>query len=133
MYIRGPLVATNFYSYSSNSNKNQDIFLKFSSFVHHKFVQFFEKILAITQTACQPRLILAKTLDASSNRICWDIFKRKKWWGSRPIGVTTWKDFSISLRKWRFQNFWKACGSTFTMSMAKLSIAWNFKPIFFMT
>ena len=27
---------------------------------------------------CQPLPILAETLDASSNRICWDIFKRKE-------------------------------------------------------
>ena len=35
-------------------------------------------LLLQTQTACQPRPILAETLDASSNRICWDISKRKK-------------------------------------------------------
>jgi len=42
--------------------------------------------------------------------------KEKNWWGSGPIGVTSWKDFSISLKKWHFWFFWKACGSTFTMS-----------------
>ena len=40
--------------------------------------KFEKKILAVTQSACQPRPILAKTLDASSNHICWDIWKRKK-------------------------------------------------------
>ena len=40
--------------------------------------KFDKKILAIAQSACQPRPILAETLDASSNRICWDISKRKK-------------------------------------------------------
>ena len=40
--------------------------------------KFEKKILAITQWACQPRPISAKTLDASSNHICWDIWKRKK-------------------------------------------------------
>ena len=40
--------------------------------------KFEKKILAIAQSACQPRPISAKTLDASSDRICWDISKRKK-------------------------------------------------------
>ena len=40
--------------------------------------KFEKKILAVTQSACQPRPISAKTLDASSNHICWDIWKRKK-------------------------------------------------------
>ena len=58
---------------------NQDICLKFSAFVHHMFLcKFDKKNLAIAQSACQPRPISAKTLDASSDRICWDILKRKK-------------------------------------------------------
>ena len=36
------------------------------------------KILAITQTACQPQPISAETLNFSSDCICWDISKRKK-------------------------------------------------------
>ena len=40
--------------------------------------KFDKKILAIAQSACQPQPISAKTLDASSDRICWDISKRKK-------------------------------------------------------
>ena len=35
----GPLVVTFFQLFGHYSNKNQDIFLKFSAFVHHKFVQ----------------------------------------------------------------------------------------------
>ena len=37
-----------------------------------------KKIWAVSQSACQPQPISAKTLDASSNLICWDISKRKK-------------------------------------------------------
>ena len=40
--------------------------------------KFETKILAVAQSACQPRPISAKTLDASSNHICWNIWKRKK-------------------------------------------------------
>ena len=43
--------------------------------------------------------------------------KEKKWWGSGPIGVTSWKDFEISSKKWRFEFFCRAKASTFKMSM----------------
>ena len=57
--------------------------IKISSWnFQHMFImclcKFDKKILAITQTACQPRPISAKTLDISSDCICWDILKRKK-------------------------------------------------------
>ena len=42
--------------------------------------------------------------------------KEKNWWGSRPIWVTWWKEFSISFKKWRFEFFCRAKASTFTMS-----------------
>ena len=60
--------------------------IKISSWnFQHLFItslcKFDRKFLAIAQSACQPRPILAKTLDTSSNCICWDILKRKKrWW-----------------------------------------------------
>ena len=38
-----PFVATNFWLFSYKSNKNQDIFLKFSAFVHHKSLQIWRK------------------------------------------------------------------------------------------
>ena len=57
--------------------------IKISSWnFHHMFImclcKFDKKILAITQTACQPRPILAETFDVSSDCICWNILKRKK-------------------------------------------------------
>ena len=57
--------------------------IKLSSWnFQHLFImclcKFDEKNLAITQTTCHPRPILAKTLGASSNCICLDISKRKK-------------------------------------------------------
>ena len=59
------------------------IWIKISAWnFQHLFItclrKFDTKILAIAQLACQLRPILAKTLDASSNHICWDISKRKK-------------------------------------------------------
>ena len=38
-----PFVTTNFWLFSCKSNKNQDIFLKFSAFVHHMYVQIWWK------------------------------------------------------------------------------------------
>ena len=49
--------------------------------------------------------------------------KEKNWWGSGPIGVTSWKDFEISPKKWRFEFFHRAKASTFKMSMNNLSRA----------
>lgn len=62
----------------THSNINQDIYLKFLAFVHHKFVHIWPKILAFAQSVCQPWLILAKNFDASSNNIWWDVLKRKE-------------------------------------------------------
>ena len=71
-----------------------------------KLCKFDKKKLAVTYLACQPRPILAKTLDASRNHILLRHFKKKKkWQGSGPIGVTSWKDFSISFKKWCFEIF----------------------------
>ena len=46
--------ATNFQFFDHYSNKNQNIFLKFSAFVHHMCVLIDIKILAIAQTGCPP-------------------------------------------------------------------------------
>ena len=59
------------------------IWIKISSWnFQHLFItclcKFEKKILAVAQSACQPRPISAKTLNASSNHICWDISKWKK-------------------------------------------------------
>ena len=43
-----------------------------------KFDKKILKLLAIAQSACQLQPISAKTLEASSNHICWDSSKRKK-------------------------------------------------------
>ena len=35
-----------------------------------------------------------------------EIFSQKFFWGgSRPITVTTWQEFEIALKKWRFEIF----------------------------
>ena len=50
--------------------------------------------------------------------------KEKNWWGSGPIGVTSWKDFEISSKKWRFEFFCQAKASTFKMSMGSYLKNW---------
>ena len=70
-----------------------------------------QKTLAIAQSACQPQPILAKTLDASSYHICWDISKRKKkWLGSGPIGSTFWRIFQYLLKYGVLKFFERAVG-----------------------
>ena len=67
--------------------------------------KFDKKNFTIAQSACLPQLVLAKTLDASSNHICCDILNRKKWRGSGPNGAASWKDFSISLKNGVMKSF----------------------------
>ena len=119
--IRGPLVATNFQSFSSKSNKNQDIFLKFSAFVHHianmtkKFCPFFK--WPAHHGPFQPKLWTPLAT------VFVEIFQREKiWWGSRPIWVTSWKEFPISLKKWHFGFFRTSKASTLMMSTAERTI-----------
>ena len=61
-----------------NQTRIKISFWKFQHLFIMCLCKFGKKISAITQTACQLRPILGETLDASSNRICWDILKRKK-------------------------------------------------------
>ena len=89
--------------------------------------KFEKKILAVAQSACQPRPILAETLDASSNHICWDVLKRKKivrfWthWSSLLKGL-------LSLKKWHSEIFWTSSKSSFMMSTLNLLDYPNFLP-----
>ena len=109
---------------------NPDICLKFSAYVHHMFAQIWKKkILAIAHSACQPRPISAKTLDASSDGICWDILKRKKlvrFWtylSNLMEGI-----FNISQK----MGFWSSASlaSTFRMSTAYQTFLYKIKVVF---
>ena len=67
------------------------------------------KILAITQIACQTQPISAKTLDASSDRICWDISKRKKLVRFWTYMSHLMEGISNILKKMAFWNFSNKC------------------------
>ena len=100
--------------------------IKISSwnFLHKLIIymcKFDKKFLAVTESTYQLQFILPKTLNFSSGRIFWDIQKRKKWWGSRPIKVTSRKKFSTFPVKWHFEISWTSHGSTFTMSTYRVS------------
>ena len=63
--------------------------------------------------------------------------KEKNWWRSRPIWVTSWKEFLISLKKWRFENFQRVKASTFKMPMdglincSRLCCQWRKRSLWF--
>ena len=105
---RGPLVTKIFSLSALNQTRIKISFWNFQHLFITCLCKFDKKILAIFQTACPPQPILAETLDASSDCICWDI---KIWWGSRPIQITSWKEFPIALEKWRFGFFYQAKAS----------------------
>ena len=53
------------------------------------------------------------------------VFKKEKiWGGSRPIQVTSWKEFPLALKKWYFGFFCRAKASTFKMSMTNVTNAY---------
>ena len=108
----GPFVATNIQLISHNSNMNKDIFLKFLTFVYHMFLLNWQKILAVAQSGCQLRPILAQTWNGSNDRICWDFWNRKKTGAfldqfQSPIE----RNFDYLEKKWRFAIFQTTCGS----------------------
>ena len=75
---RGGLLLQQIFSHSAITQTRIKVF---SWNFQHLFImclcKFDNKILAIAQTACQPRPISAEILDVSSDCICWDILKRK--------------------------------------------------------
>ena len=84
--------------------------MKISSWnFQHLFItslcQIDKKILVPTQSACQPRPISAKTLNVSSDHICWDILKRKKLGGFQTISNDWLEGIFDILKKTAFWNF----------------------------
>ena len=75
----------------------------------YSFGQDDNKILAFAQLACQPWPISAKTLDASSNPICWDISKRKKMVRFWTYLSTLMEGISNTFKKTAFWNFLNEC------------------------
>ena len=98
---KGPLVATNFLSFSSNSNKNQNIFLKFSALVHHKSVQIFWKKLGCNSNSLPATAHFGQIL----NLICWDISKRKKLMRFETYIITLMEGIFNIFKKMAFWNF----------------------------
>ena len=76
--ISGPFVTTNFQSFGNNSQNNQDILLKFSAFVCHVPALIWPKNFGRYSFCLPATAHFSKTLDVSSDCICWDILKRKK-------------------------------------------------------
>ena len=70
------LTTTSFLSFSSKSNKNQDIFLKISAFVYLVFAQIWLKEFG--QNSLPAAAHFGQNFGPSSNRICWDISKINK-------------------------------------------------------
>ena len=67
--------------------------------------KFDSKILSIFQMACPPRPILAKTLNASSDRICWNSLKRKKMGRFQTISSMPLEGNFDIMKKTAFWNF----------------------------
>ena len=96
-------------------------FWKFHQLIITWLCQIDKKFLVPTQSACQPRPISAKTLNVSSDHMCWDILKRKKLGGFQTISNDWLEGIFDILKKRRFEIFWSSCESILTLSTYNLS------------
>ena len=98
-----PLITKKNQLISNNFYINQDIALKFSAYVYHMSALNWQRNFwhySISRSAAPPSV--PKLLMPLAT-IFVEIFSKKFfWWGSRPISATPWKEFWISLKKWRF-------------------------------
>ena len=101
-----PLITKKNQLISNNFYINQDIALKFSAYVYHMSTLDWQKNFwhyLISVSAAPPSV---PKLPMPLATIFVEIFSKKIfWWGSRPISATPWKEFWISLKKWRFEIF----------------------------
>ena len=80
--------------------------MNFSPDVNHKsVVNWWKKIWCSTTNMPATPLFVSKLWERLAP-VLFEIFQKNFfWWGSRPISVTQWKEFQISLKKWRFEIF----------------------------
>ena len=107
LYACRPTIARIFQLNGNKSKTAQDIDLKFSAFVHHMSGVNWQKNFghcsisrSVAPSSMQKLCTPLATIFVEKN------FWKKFWCGFRPIRVTPWKEFLISLKKWRFEIFW---------------------------
>ena len=100
---KGTTSVSNFQLFGHYSNKNQDIFLKFSAFLYLMFVLNWQKNFG----RCSISLPATTNFDQNFGWLLWPYLLEFFFWkkfllGSRPIPVAIWKEFWISWKKWCF-------------------------------
>ena len=101
---RRPTFTKNFQLNNDNSKTNQDISLKFSAYVYHVSVVNWSKNFgscSISWSVAPPSM--PKLWMPLATIFVEIFFKKRFWWGSRPIWVAQWKEFQISWKKWCFE------------------------------
>ena len=80
--------------------------MKFSPDVNHKPVVNWWKNFGHSTIDMSATPLFVSKLWERLAPVLFEIFQKKFfWWGSRPIWVTQWKEFQISVKKWRFEIF----------------------------
>ena len=91
---------------NNNSKTVSDIFMKFSPDINHNSVVNWWKNFGHSTTDMSATPLFVSKLWERLAPVLFEIFQKNFfWWGSRPISVTQWKEFQISLKKWRFEIF----------------------------
>ena len=99
-----------------------DIFLKFSPLIHHMFVLiWWKKICRCSIKPARNGPFLPKFWTALATVIVGIFFRKKFWWGFRPISVAYQKEFWISWKKRRFQIFQKPSSPGFQSFLVNIS------------
>ena len=80
--------------------------MKFSPDVNHKPVVNWWKNFGHSTIDMSATPLFVSKLWERLAPVLFEISQKKFfWWGSRPIWVTQWKEFQISVKKWRFEIF----------------------------
>ena len=105
MYSCRPTIVRIFQLNGNKFETTQVIDLKFSAYVHHMSGVNWQKKVVITFSGSVAPPSVQKLWTPLAIRFVEKKFWKKFWRGFRPIRVTPWKEFLISLKKWRFEIF----------------------------
>ena len=91
----------------------------------HVCANLMKKFLLLLNWPARNGPFLPKFWTALATVIVGIFFRKKFWWGFRPISVAYQKEFWISWKKWRFQIFQKPSSPGFQSFLVKGTHCWK--------
>ena len=105
-YGSRPSVTKIFQFFDHISEKNKDINLKFSAFVHH--MSGVKRWKNFSHCSISSHAVPSSMQKLSTPLVVVFVEKnklKKFWWGFRPVWITEWKELLISWKKWYCEIF----------------------------